>query len=234
MDASIRAPLQRGPRPRPPTGGGNEAIKAKELEAQRQVALVVSPAEATTSAAGSLTSGDDHLSTDDSSHLRTSGLPATAAASPRTKRSSLPPSYGVRTRPSKNAASTSTTYDALYDPRTTSEQCGRRHGRRHGCGRPTYRATVARAVDGQPHPGQQWEGSVGGGVNAIQAKEPDTRQLTAPTAGRPRVDKVCLLRKDGEHPSPPNVGGRSGSPAHAGGRTPTWLAFHPSEDDEHP
>jgi hypothetical protein len=41
---------------------------------------VVSPAEATTSTAGSLTSGDDHLSTDDSSHLRTGGLPATAAA----------------------------------------------------------------------------------------------------------------------------------------------------------
>jgi hypothetical protein len=41
---------------------------------------VVSPAEATTSAAGSLTSGGDHLSTDDSSHLRTGGLPAMAAA----------------------------------------------------------------------------------------------------------------------------------------------------------
>jgi hypothetical protein len=35
---------------------------------------------------------------------------------PRTKRSSLPPSYGVRTRPSKNAATTSAAYDALYDP----------------------------------------------------------------------------------------------------------------------
>jgi hypothetical protein len=53
-------------------GGGNEAIKAKELEARRQVVLVVLPSEATTSAAGSLTSGGDHLSTDDSSHLRTS------------------------------------------------------------------------------------------------------------------------------------------------------------------
>jgi hypothetical protein len=35
MAASMRAPLQRGPRPRPPTGGGNEAIKAKELQARR-------------------------------------------------------------------------------------------------------------------------------------------------------------------------------------------------------
>jgi hypothetical protein len=67
-------------------GGGNEAIKAKELEARRQVALVVSPAEATTSAAGSLTSSGDHLST--------GGLPATAAASARAERSSPLSSYG--------------------------------------------------------------------------------------------------------------------------------------------
>jgi hypothetical protein len=44
------------------------------------VVLVVSLVEATTSVAGSLTSGGDHLSTDDSSHLRTGGLPTTAAA----------------------------------------------------------------------------------------------------------------------------------------------------------
>jgi hypothetical protein len=80
--------------PRPPTGGDNEAIKAKELEARWQVALIVSPAEATTSTVGSLTSGDDHLSTDNSCHLCTGGLPATAVASARAKRSSLPSSYG--------------------------------------------------------------------------------------------------------------------------------------------
>jgi hypothetical protein len=94
MVASMRAPLRKGPRPYPPTGGGNEAIKAKELEARRQVALVVSPAKATTSAAGSLTSGGDHLSTDDSGHLCTGGLPATAAASARAERSSPLSSYG--------------------------------------------------------------------------------------------------------------------------------------------
>jgi hypothetical protein len=54
---------------------------------------MVSPAEATTSAVGSLTSGGDHLSTDDNGHLCTSGLSATAAASARAKRSSLPSSY---------------------------------------------------------------------------------------------------------------------------------------------
>jgi hypothetical protein len=41
---------------------------------------VVSPVEATTSAAGSLTSGGDHLSTNDNSHLRTGGLPAMVTA----------------------------------------------------------------------------------------------------------------------------------------------------------
>ena len=70
---SARAPLRKGPRPRLPTGGDNEAIKAKELEARRQVALMVPPAEATTSATGSLTSGGDHLSTDDSGHHCTGG-----------------------------------------------------------------------------------------------------------------------------------------------------------------
>jgi hypothetical protein len=75
-------------------GGDNETIKAKELEARRQVALVVSPAEATTSAMGSLTSGGNHLSTEESVHLCTGGLPAMAAASPRAERSSPPSSYG--------------------------------------------------------------------------------------------------------------------------------------------
>jgi hypothetical protein len=91
---SARAPLRRGPRPHPPTGGNNEAIKAKEMEARRQVALMVSLAEATTSAVDSLTSGSDHLNTDDSGHLCTGGLPATATASARAKRSSLLSSHG--------------------------------------------------------------------------------------------------------------------------------------------
>ena len=58
------------------------------------MALVASPAEATTSVVGSLNSDGDHLSTDDSGHLCTGGLPATAASSPRAERSSPPSSYG--------------------------------------------------------------------------------------------------------------------------------------------
>jgi hypothetical protein len=58
--------------------------------------------------------------------------------------------------------------------------------------------TVTRAVDGQPRPDQTAGGSVGGDARAIRAGEPGTRQLTALTAGRPRIAKVCLLRKAGE------------------------------------
>jgi hypothetical protein len=70
---SACASLRKGPRPRLPTGGDNEAIKAKESGTQQQVAQMVPTVEATTSARGSLTSGYDHLSTDDSGHLRTGG-----------------------------------------------------------------------------------------------------------------------------------------------------------------
>jgi hypothetical protein len=96
MAAPMRASLRRGPRPRPPTWGDNEAIKAKESEAQRHMALMISPAEATTSIVDSLTSGGDHLSTNNSDHLCTGDLPAMAAASARAKRSSLPSSYGSK------------------------------------------------------------------------------------------------------------------------------------------
>jgi hypothetical protein len=57
------ASLRVGPRPRLPTTGDNEAIKAKESGTQRQMALMPSPAEATTFARGSLTSDGDHLCT---------------------------------------------------------------------------------------------------------------------------------------------------------------------------
>jgi hypothetical protein len=80
-----RTPLRKGPRPRLPTGGDNEAIKAKEPEVRQQVALTVSPAEATTSAVGSLTSDGDHISpTGGSDHLCTDGrrLPQHARRGP--------------------------------------------------------------------------------------------------------------------------------------------------------
>jgi hypothetical protein len=190
------------------------------------VALTVSPAEATTSVVGSLTSDGDHLYTNDSGHLRTRAVPANVGC-PSAREEVLAPvlTAGVRTRPSKNADAASRRTTSCTPPR-----CGRRCRRSRGCGRPAHDATVARAVDGQPRPDQ----AAGGGTKAIQAEELGTRQLTAPAAGWPRVADVRLLRKAGERPSPPNAGGRSGSPAHAEGRTPTRLAFLPSEDDEHP
>jgi hypothetical protein len=191
------------------------------------VALVVSPAEATTSAVGSLTSGGDHLSTDDSGHLCTDGLPAAATASPCAERSSPPSSYGGEDKNIQERDHHLRGVRRLVRPpgrRWSSvpqmrQTCSWRD--RRPCGGRTAAPRLAAA------------GGTRGGTKAIQAKELDTRQLTAPAAGRPCVAEVRLLCKAGEHPSPPNAGGRSGSPAHAEGRTPTRLAFHPSEDDEH-
>jgi hypothetical protein len=85
---SACTPLQKGPRPRLPTGGDNEAIKAKEPGVRWQVALTVSPVEATTSAVDSLTSGGDHISpSNGSNHLCTDGrrLPQHARRGPRSR-----------------------------------------------------------------------------------------------------------------------------------------------------
>jgi hypothetical protein len=82
----------------------------------QQVALTVSPAEATTSTVGSLTSGGDHLSTGDSGHLRASTVQANDGRANAHKEVFAPVlTTGVRTRPSKNAAQTRTAYDVLYD-----------------------------------------------------------------------------------------------------------------------
>jgi hypothetical protein len=140
------------------------------------------------------------------------------------------PPTGVRTRPSKNAAATASAYDPLGDVRAVRPAAQGAPRMRQTCARRDHRPCGGRTAAPRLATG----GGAGCGAKAIQAKEPDTQQLTAPAAGWPRVAEVRLLRKAGEHPSPPNAGGRSGSPAHAEGRTPTRLAFHPSEDDEHP
>jgi hypothetical protein len=67
--------LLKGPRSRPITGDENQPLKSKSRRPGAQVALTVSPAEATTAAVGSLSSGDHHLSTSDSSHLPTNTAP---------------------------------------------------------------------------------------------------------------------------------------------------------------
>jgi hypothetical protein len=102
----MRAPLRRGPRPHPPTGGDNEAIKAKELEARRQVALMVSPAEATplqlvASPAAATTSAPTTVATSAPVAYRQRRPPQHARRGPRSR-----PPTRVRTRPSKNATAT--------------------------------------------------------------------------------------------------------------------------------
>jgi hypothetical protein len=111
---STCAPLRKVPRPRLPMGAKMRPLKPKSQKARRQVELMVSPAEATTSATGSLTSGGDHLSTDDSGHLCTGGrrLPQHTRRGPR----SCPHCAGVRTRPSKNAVVAPAEYNVLYAP----------------------------------------------------------------------------------------------------------------------
>jgi hypothetical protein len=90
-----------------------------------------------------LTSGGDH--------------PCTKGSSPLFRPT------GVRTRPSKNAATTAATYDMLYGPLVRPAGRGS-----HECGKPAHGATVARAVDGQPHTDQTAGGSVRSDTRAIQ------------------------------------------------------------------
>jgi hypothetical protein len=137
---------------------------------------------------------------------------------------------GVKTRPSKNAAAAPAAYDVLYDPppvwpaarekpwmwptcaRRNRRPCGGRTTTPHPSGRRQRRRRH------QGHPGRGARHAVANGASD----------------DRPRVAEVCLLRKAGERPSPPNAGGRSGPPAHVKGAAPTRLALLPSVDDEHP
>jgi hypothetical protein len=224
---SACTPLRKGPRPHLPTRGDNEAIKAKEPEVRRQVALTISPAEATTSAVGSLTSGGDHISpSSESDHLCTDGrsLPQHAQRGPRSRphcgsedktiqECHHRPS-GVRrlVRPPVRPAAWEKPWMWQNHARRDRRPCGGRIATPRPSGRRQRRRRH------QSHPGR----------GARHAAADDASN------GRPRVPGVRLLRKAGERPSPPNAGGRSGPPVHAEGRTPTRLALLPSADDEHP
>jgi hypothetical protein len=119
------------------------------------VALTVLSAEATTSAVGSLTYGDHHLSTDDSGHLRADAAPVNGGC-PSAHNEVLTPvlATGVRTRPSGDADTALRRTTCCATPR-----CGQRHEKGRGRGRPTHGMTIARAVDGQPPPDQAAGGS---------------------------------------------------------------------------
>jgi hypothetical protein len=142
-------------------------------------------------APGSLTSGGDHLYSErpplhqrlasDSGHLRPGGLPATVAITVRTKRSSLSSSYGVRTRPSKNAAATSTAYDVLYDPPDgvgTVRPAARGMPRMwRTCARRDHRPCGGRTATPRSAAGD----SIRGGTKAIKSKEMEPQHGSLPT-----------------------------------------------------
>jgi hypothetical protein len=100
------------------------------------VALTVSPAEAATAAVGTLSSGNHHVSTNDSGHLPTNTAPASGSR-PKAHRQVLTPVIATRTRtgPSQNTSTALAVYDVLCDP-------------------PVQPATVARTEDEMLHPGQ--------------------------------------------------------------------------------
>jgi hypothetical protein len=191
------------------------------------VALTDSPVEATTSAVGSFTSGGDHISP---LVAATTSAPMGSGCTSAHEEVFAPVlTTGVRTRPSKNAAAAPAAYDVLYDlpvrPMAREKPWmwptrARRHHRPCGGWAATLRPSGRRKRRRrhQSHPGR--------GARHVAAD--------GATDGRPRVSGVRLLRKAGEHPSPPNAGGRSGPLAHAEGEAPTRLAPLPSADDEHP
>jgi hypothetical protein len=165
--------------PPSPYGGQQQAIKAKEPEVRRQVALTISPVEATTSAVGSLTSGDDHLNTDDSGHLCTSTVPANGG---RARRS-------LRSRPHYRS-----------EDKTIQECRPHPHGVRRLVRPPSTTGAAREAVDvanprtARPSP-VRWMGS-----HALpQAGEPDTLQLTAPQTANALLPR-SLREEAGRYP----------------------------------
>jgi hypothetical protein len=126
-------------------------------------------------------------------HLCTNGSPAAAGTSApvdcrrrrppqRVRRGPRPrPPTGVRTRPSKNAAATSTTYGVLYDPPGSVGAV-----RPATQGTPRMRWTYARH-DRRPCGGQTATsrlaagGSVEGGTKTIKAKEMEPQHGSLPT-----------------------------------------------------
>jgi hypothetical protein len=85
---------------------------------------------------------------------------------------------------------------------------------------------------GNHTPTRQQEAVLEAAPEPSSPKGPDTLQLTA--CSRPTPYSQGPPRRIGEHPSPPNAGGRSGSPTQMEGRAPAQPASHHNKYDEHP
>jgi hypothetical protein len=118
------------------------------------VALTVSSAEETTSAVGSLTYGDHHLSTDDSGHLRADAAPANGGRPSAQGGPHSHPRYGREENTIRGCGHRPAVYDVLCAPpvRPAAQEgpwtwptCARRD--RRSCGGQT--AT--------PRPGSRWQ-----------------------------------------------------------------------------
>jgi hypothetical protein len=135
----------------------------------------------------------------------------------------------VRTRQSKNTNAALAACDVLDDPPVQSATRGG----------PQTCPTCARR-DSRPCGGRTATPGSGG---MRQRRRPRQSQLSQrakhagadDACGRPVPRCRSLPPPQGRRaPSPLNVEGRGGLPAHAGGRTPAQLALRHSKDDEDP
>jgi hypothetical protein len=140
------------------------------------------------------------------------------------------PRAGVRTRPSKNATATPTAYDVLYDPPgwRWSSAAGGAGGATNAAdlrmARPSpVLRTGSHALLGGRRRHCRWHQShqsQGDGATARLASRP--KELGA-TRDRAVAQPAVHLHEAGNHPSPPNAGGRSGKECR--------LHGHPAEVD---
>jgi hypothetical protein len=162
-----------------PRGGREPAIKAKEPEAwsARGIDGVVG---------GKTSSGDHHLSTDDSGHLRVGATPM------KWQPPQLAPADPHSSPHGRAGTDLRTEASCRSENKTIQEHERRPSGvRRLGRSPGAHGATAARTVGGHPRSAP----AVGGGTgSSTRASEPGMLELTTLAADRPRVVEVRPLR----------------------------------------
>jgi hypothetical protein len=208
--ASGQTLLLKGPRSRPLTGDENQPLKPKSRRSGAHVALTVSSAEATASARGSLTHGDQPLSTDDSGHLPTNTALANDGR-PKAHRQVLTPVLAEAVP------------EHEYRPRGVQRVV-----------RPPGAADGARRTWTWPARARRDRHPCGGRTAALRPSgRRRHRKQRQSRSGRGARHAAAASATGGERPSPPITEGRSG-PLPTWRRTPARCALLPSTDDEHP